>query len=493
LGILLYTFHLSHRLIAYQTRSSDFGLHADSLFILFAEYAWQTIVYNSRSLSTMPNKKSKRNGKAASKSGSVADKSADLWFACRTKNVVKARAAIAAGADVNYVCDEITCLMEAVRYDVSCLTVAASEGCYKIAELLLAAGADKEASDQQGVTALMLAAASGHHNFIELLLTAGADKEAKCVDGDTALIAAAAMDRVKCLDVLLKAGADKEAKTMQGNTALIKASEEGHDQCVALLLTAGADKNAMTAQGTALIAAAANGHDKSLKLLLTVGADTEAKGKNCYTALITAAATGHAKCVHLLVSAGCDINARDNEGASTLENAIIKNRIDCVRTLVRAGADASIQLFGRSLDDLVDVAVLIIDDKDAMKAALRLTTSAVAARCEECALCATALSTTKRLRCDCCLAVCYCSQACQRSDWKGNHKQTCKAPSVVVATAPPAVAEKQYCCAQCGTTTSDRKKMQTCSVCKTVYYCNRKCQVAHWELHEPVCKVKPVE
>jgi hypothetical protein len=60
-----------------------------------------------------------------------------------------------------------------------------------------------------------------------------------------------------------------------------------------------------------------------------------------------------------------------------------------------------------------------------------------------------------------------------------------------VAAAP--AAKKEYCCAQCGTTTSDRKKMQACSVCKTAYYCNRACQVAHWELHEPVCKAKPVE
>jgi hypothetical protein len=159
---------------------------------------------------------------------------------------------------------------------------------------------------------------------------------------------------------------------------------------------------------------------------------------------------------------------------------------------VRSGADVSIQLFSQSLDVLVDVANNI-DDKDAMQAALRLPTSVAAATGEVCALCATALAATKRLRYGRCKAVCYCSQACQRSDWKGGHKEMCKAPSVVVAAAPPAVAEKQYCCAQCGTTTSDRKKMQTCSVCKTAYYCSRACQVAHWELHKPVCKVKPVE
>jgi hypothetical protein len=166
---------------------------------------------------------------------------------------------------------------------------------------------------------------------------------------------------------------------------------------------------------------------------------------------------------------------------------------------VRAGADVNIQLFGQSLDVFVAVSALI-HDKDAIIAALRLPTSAAAASGEVCALCATALSTTKRLRCGRCRAVCYCSKACQRSDWKGGHKQTCKAPSVVtpapapskdntssrheqtcdvpVVTAAPAAAKKVYCCAQCDTT-MDKIKSQKCSVCRTTSYCSRECQVAH--------------
>jgi len=141
----------------------------------------------------MPNKKSKRNGKAGNKGGSVAGITDVLLAACREKNVVKARAAIAAGADVNY-----------VRGDLSCLMIAAFQDCNKIAELLLAAGADKEASNSTGSTASLCATQENHYKCVELLLTAGAEKEAKTIRGDTALIFTCQDGHAKCAEVLLR-------------------------------------------------------------------------------------------------------------------------------------------------------------------------------------------------------------------------------------------------------------------------------------------------
>jgi hypothetical protein len=61
----------------------------------------------------MPNTKGKRKGKAANKSGSVAGINDELWLASREENVMRVQVAIAAGADVNYVRDDYTCLMRA--------------------------------------------------------------------------------------------------------------------------------------------------------------------------------------------------------------------------------------------------------------------------------------------------------------------------------------------------------------------------------------------
>jgi hypothetical protein len=196
------------------------------------------------------------------------------------------------------------------------------------------------------------------------------------------------------------------------------AAQEGRDKCVELLLKAGADKDAKTQEGcTALIFALQNGHNKTVELLLTAGADNDVKTQRGSTALIMSAQNGHGKCLELLLDAGCDVNALNNQGASALCMAVRFERIDHVRTLVRCGADVTIQFQGFLLDDIADRTTMA----DALKAALRVP------------------------------------------------------------------AEKRRRCEQCDKTTS--AKLQKCSACRKVYYCNRDCQVAHWLQHKPVCYV----
>jgi hypothetical protein len=79
--------------------------------------------------------------------------------------------------------------------------------------------------------------------------------------------------------------------------------------------------------------------------------------------------------------------------------------------------------------------------------------------------------------------------AAAKDDKSKQNEQTCDVP---VVAAAPVVAKKQYRCAQCGTT-MEKSKSQKCSVCRTTMYCSRECQVAHWQLHKPVCKAKTVK
>jgi ankyrin repeat protein len=240
-------------------------------------------------------------------------------------------------------------------------------------------------------------------------------RNAKQEDGFTALTIAAKKGHDKCTELLLNAGADMEVKMKQeGSTALTLAAHGGHFKCVKLLLKKGANMDAKQIQGsTALILAAHNGRDKCTELLLNAGVDTDAKDARGLTALIAAAGKGHVTCIARLLKAGCDINAVSNLGMSALLNAVQNNQLDCVRALVRGGADTSIQFQGHSLDDIVD---MMTTTGTALKAALRLPTSAAVATGDVCALCAKALSAAGRLRCGRCKATYYCSQACQRSD-----------------------------------------------------------------------------
>ena len=45
-------------------------------------------------------------------------------------------------------------------------------------------------------------------------------------------------------------------------------------------------------------------------------------------------------------------------------------------------------------------------------------------------------------------------------------------------------------CDSCG---SDELPLKKCAGCGTVAYCGTKCQVAHWPLHRPACKLRKKE
>ena len=92
---------------------------------------------------------------------------------------------------------------------------------------LLEHGADVNARDSSGRTALLYAAATGVVDIVALLLDAGADTEAGDDDG-TALIRAAFEAHPEVLRVLLSHGASLEARNADGATALICAVARSH-------------------------------------------------------------------------------------------------------------------------------------------------------------------------------------------------------------------------------------------------------------------------
>ena len=172
--------------------------------------------------------------------------------------------------------------------------VAALAGHMEVAQLLLEAGADKDAASNSGKTALYFAAGEGHMELVQLFLEAGADKDAAADTGATALIIAAANDHLEVVHVLLEAGADTEAAFGTGKTALVIAAEQGHLEVVQLLLQARADKEAAPDSGaTALFMAAAKGYFEVVRVLLEAGADKDAAIVTGETASFIAAKQSH--------------------------------------------------------------------------------------------------------------------------------------------------------------------------------------------------------
>jgi ankyrin repeat protein len=232
----------------------------------------------------------------------------------------------------------------------------------------------------------MKASFHGHAKMVALLLNAGANKDAKDKGGFTALLVAAQNGQAACLQLLLDAGADKEAKQIKGATALFIAAQNGHAKCLEMLFNAKVDKNATNAHGC--------------------------------TALLAVAQEGHLQCVKYLLKPGCVVNTLDRDGDSALSVAVVKNHVDCVRALVLYGADISLQVEGRSLDDLADDT----NNSDELKAAMRVPAKK-RRRCEQCDVTTTG---QKMFKCGVCRSVYYCNHDCQKKNWP-LHKQVCKA------------------------------------------------------------------
>jgi ankyrin repeat protein len=101
------------------------------------------------------------------------------------------------------------------------LHLAAWKGHAKVAEVLLARGADPSVAttNSLAVRPLGTAAASGHAVIAHLLLDRGADVDATQAGGITPLHAAAANDDRQLVSLLLDRGADPALVTDDGRTA----------------------------------------------------------------------------------------------------------------------------------------------------------------------------------------------------------------------------------------------------------------------------------
>lgn len=147
---------------------------------------------------------------------------------------------------------------------------------------------------------------------VRTLLAAGADVNQAEGDGMTPLHWAAIKDRADLATMLLSARADVRARLrIGGETPLHLAGSVGSAAVTSVLLKAGADVNAVTTAGTTpLMLAAASGNAEAVKLLAAGGANVNAaEGPKGHTALMFAAAANRAGVVKVLMELGADAGA----------------------------------------------------------------------------------------------------------------------------------------------------------------------------------------
>ncbi|CAK4033478.1 DASH complex subunit ask1 [Lecanosticta acicola] len=158
------------------------------------------------------------------------------------------------------------------------------------------------------------ASRTGHEDIVELLLNAGADVNAfdnnfplpyalaEASSRGALACAASRGSKLKQHDAIPD-GADLNAqadRSWEGNwyTALVVASIHGHGEAVEILVDAGADVNAKSKTGrTPLCEASIEGHEKIVRILIEAGVDVNAKSKTGRIPLCEASERGHEKIV----------------------------------------------------------------------------------------------------------------------------------------------------------------------------------------------------
>ncbi|ETT68052.1 Ankyrin [Paenibacillus sp. FSL H8-457] len=190
------------------------------------------------------------------------------------------------------------------------LIESAEQGNTEQVRQLLQAGANIDATDEQGRTAVMAATYRNHVDTVDALIQAGADINIRDHQLNNVFLYAGAEGMLDILRLAIDADADVTLTNRFGGTALIPASDRGHVEIVQELLTrTSVDVNHINnLNWTALLEAVILGdgsenYQRIVKLLLDHGADPELPDGNGVTPLQHARERGYQEIERILMGA----------------------------------------------------------------------------------------------------------------------------------------------------------------------------------------------
>lgn len=221
---------------------------------------------------------------------------------------------------------------------------AIERGDLKAATALLDAGhaADTPIGEGEGRhTPLQRAAWNGRTEIAKLLLARGADVNATSSVYGSPLLAAASRGWDDLAAVLLEAGAAVDQRDERRGRALHSAVSNGNRDLAALLLKAGARVEESAPGYTPLMYAAMNDDAEMIRLLVKSGAKVNAVAKGEYgggNPLLIAVENGRALALKALIELKADVNVRSSEGEPALKLAKAAGDESIVTLLKNAGA-----------------------------------------------------------------------------------------------------------------------------------------------------------
>jgi ankyrin repeat protein len=260
-----------------------------------------------------------------------------------------------AGADINAKDeDNNTALHAAV---ISKLT---DEEIEKSCRILIATGADLSAKNDKLDTPLHLAAKYCNSAIVKCLLELGANVKEENTDKQTTLHSVftrrpnrwSSKDIVECIKVLKDAGAEINAKDKDNNTLLhysVKSflSDEGKEESCQFLIEAGANFSAKNDDGeTPLHLAAKECNNVILKCLIKEGANVNVENIYRETPLHCAVTAYFAEkdkenVCEALIEAGADMSAKNDAGQTPLHLAAKECSMVSLKCLLKMGANVN--------------------------------------------------------------------------------------------------------------------------------------------------------
>ena len=227
--------------------------------------------------------------------------------------------------------------------------LASASGHLEVVKALIKAEADINLQDKFGRTALMYAKKGGYLEIVRVLqeaiieaskagdlkrvkdlIAAGADVNLQDKNGITALIWANVLGHLDVVKILIEAKANVDHQDKYGRTALIFASGSGHLLEVAEALSA-TDTNTRYQEKTYNLQTIMNeskkGHLKSVKTLITAGANPNLQEQDGMTALIWVSGMGNLEIVKVLITAGANVDHQNQDGITALMRASDAGRL----------------------------------------------------------------------------------------------------------------------------------------------------------------------
>uniref|UniRef100_A0A3P9CDA4 Ankyrin repeat and death domain containing 1B n=1 Tax=Maylandia zebra TaxID=106582 RepID=A0A3P9CDA4_9CICH len=251
------------------------------------------------------------------------------------------------------------------KYGVAPIHLAAWFGSLDILKLLVQAGAEQKAENEEGLNILHCAAINNHTEIVDYIVNDLQMKELDKDDlsGHRAFALAAEHGCVKMLQVLMEPYnmatmkpnkvctrtylcdfSLKVKHSLIGDTPLHLAADHGQEECAQVLLEAGCDPNILTvAKCSALHTVAEKGDAALVQVLLQYNAQADFQNQDLETPLHLAVKNSHIPVIYYLLEAGCNINATDKRSQTAMHIAAETAKAEVVEMLLKAGPDITVK------------------------------------------------------------------------------------------------------------------------------------------------------